>query len=188
MCSVNNGHWNYPIDIDINNWFGFIYRIVEKSTGKEYIGKKQFWAMRKRSYKGRKNKKITYKESDWKTYTGSSNTLNKQIEENGKDQYLFLIESLHESKGSLYYAEVEKQVKENVLRECLDDGITPKFYNGQISAVRFKPKLPTQNEILHNIDNYKHTILNESVSKINNAEDYYGNDTFSAFKEKISGE
>lgn len=144
---MDNGHWQYPKEINPEEWFGFVYRIVEKSTGKEYIGKKQFWAVTRKKIKNRKNRKRIVKEGKWRTYTGSSKALNAAIAEHGMDKYTFTIESLHTTKGSLFYAEVEKQVKENVLREKLKDG-TPKYYNRQIAGVRFIPAEPTEAEIL----------------------------------------
>jgi hypothetical protein len=132
------GHWEFPHEFDINDWFGFIYRIVEVNTGREYIGKKQFFSKRTKAVKGRKNRKHFQKESDWRTYTSSSVELNKAIDLYGKDNYKFLIVSLHKTKGSLHYREVEMQIMEDVLRQRLPSG-TRKYYNGNISAVKFYP-------------------------------------------------
>ena len=115
------GHWNYNgDDFDPTEWLGFVYRIIEKDTGKEYIGKKSFWSNIKK-YKGRNPKKETI-ESNWKTYTSSSKYLNEQILLKGKDNYEFHIISLHTTEGCLSYAEIELQVKEDVLRANLADG------------------------------------------------------------------
>jgi hypothetical protein len=132
------GHWEFPYEFDITEWFGFIYRIVELNTGREYLGKKQFFSNRTKAVKGRKNRKHFKIESDWKKYSGSSIELNKSIELYGKDNYKFLIVSLHKTKGSLHYREVELQVTEDVLRTRLPSG-TRKYYNGNISAVKFYP-------------------------------------------------
>jgi len=132
------GHWIYPGEFVVDDWFGFIYRIIEKDTGKHYIGKKQFHSYTRKSIKGKKNKKLIIKENDWKTYTSSSTHVNSQIELKGKDNFIFLIESLHKTKGSLFYAEIELQVSENVLREKFEDGAR-KYYNGQIAGVKFLP-------------------------------------------------
>jgi len=133
------GHWKFDKEFVPDEWFGFIYRITDLNTGQEYIGKKQFHTHIRKAVKGRKNKKRISKESAWKEYTSSSTHVNKAIEENGKDKFIFQIESLHKSKGSLYYAEVEKQIMENVLKAKMTDGTTPKYYNKQIGAVRFIP-------------------------------------------------
>lgn len=132
------GHWEFPYEFDPNEWFGFIYRITELHTGRQYVGKKQFHSNRTKVVKGRKNRKHYKKESDWKKYTGSSQELNKAIEEHGKENYKFQIESLHKTKGSLHYQEVVVQITEDVLRVRMPDG-TRKYYNGHISAVKFIP-------------------------------------------------
>lgn len=144
------GHWEFPNKFDADEWFGFIYRIVHTPTGKSYVGKKQFHSYTRKKIKGRKNRKKIIKESNWKKYTGSSKQLNGDIETLGKDQFEFIIESLHETRGSLFYAEVEKQVKENVLRETLDNG-ERKYYNGHIGSTKFLPPLETIKESTHRI-------------------------------------
>jgi hypothetical protein len=135
---MNIGHWEFSKEFDPSDFFGFIYRITELNTGREYIGKKQFTKMQRKVVKGRKNRKIVHSESNWKTYTGSSVELNAQIILNGIDNYKFEIMSLHKSKGSLYYAEVEAHVFENVLRAKLPNG-DRKYFNKQIAAVKFLP-------------------------------------------------
>ncbi len=130
------GHWNYPGEFDPEEWFGFIYRIVDLTTNKEYIGKKQFWSTQRKIVKGRKNRKIVQKPSDWRKYTSSSKHVNDAISETGKDNFLFLIESLHKSKASLHYGEVETQINEDVLRAKLPDG-SRKYYNKMIANMKF---------------------------------------------------
>lgn len=142
------GHWEFDYEFDINDWYGFVYRIIEIPTGKEYIGKKQFFSRTRKTVKGRVNKKIVKKESDWKTYSSSSEHLIKAINETGKHNFKFLIESLHKTKGSLHYAEVRAQILEDVLRTKLSDNITPKYYNRQVSAVKFIPPEENDDETL----------------------------------------
>ena len=142
---MDTGHWKFDKDFDPDEWFGFIYRIVDLTTGREYIGKKQFHSYTRKVIKGRKNRKKVTKESNWKEYTGSSTELNEQIELKGKESFDFFIESLHKTKGSLYYAEVEKHIKENVLRERMENG-ERKYYNKQTGSVKFLPPLPTLEE------------------------------------------
>lgn len=172
---MNNGHWQYVAEINFEEWFGFIYRIVEISTGREYIGKKQFKSYTKKKVAGRKNKKSMVKQSDWKKYTGSSTHLNKAIEENGMDNYAFFIESLHASRGSLFYAEVHTQITENVLRVRLADGITPKYFNRQVAGVRFIPPVESLAESVANIKNYiaEHNATPDSQGNLT-YQQYYG--------------
>lgn len=133
---MKSNHWNW--DGDPNEYFGFIYRITEVPTGRMYIGKKQFKSTTRKAVPGRKNKQVIYKDSNWRSYTGSSQHLNKAITANGIENYKFEIISLHYSKGALHYAEVELQVKEDVLRKKLSDG-TPMYYNKNIAGTKFIP-------------------------------------------------
>lgn len=149
---VDLGHWEFVEEFNIDEWFGFVYRIIEISSGREYIGKKQFFSHRTKAVKGRKNRKHFKVESDWKSYTGSSIELNKAIEANAKLNYRFIIESLHKTKGSLHYAEVEMQIKEDVLRTTLPSG-ERKFYNGHIAAVKFLPPAEHSEESKMKISN-----------------------------------
>ena len=136
--TADTGHWEFPHDFNTDDWFGFLYRIIEVPTGMEYVGKKQFHQHLRKTVKGRVNKKKVTKDSDWKTYTGSSVRLNEAIKINGHDKYRFEIVSLHKTRASLVYAEVKCQIMEEVLRTKLPNG-TRKFYNGLIASVKFIP-------------------------------------------------
>jgi hypothetical protein len=150
---MDTGHWEFPYNFEVSDWYGFIYRIVELDTGREYIGKKQLWATTRKKIKGRKNRKVIKKESKWREYTGSSTHLNAAIAEKGKENYRFYIESLHKTKASMSYAETRKQILEDVLRTKLDDG-TPKYYNKQIGHVKFIPPDETDEEAKMRIDSF----------------------------------
>ena len=144
---MDTGHWNFEHEFDPDKAFGFVYRIIEIDSGREYIGKKQFKSHRKKKVAGRKNRKTVTKDTNWLTYTGSSKELNEQIIIKGKENYKFDILSIHETRGSLYYAEVRLQVMEDVLRKKLPDNNTKKYYNKAISAVKFIPPADTEDEI-----------------------------------------
>lgn len=119
------GHW-VPVDslYLTESFFGFVYKIENKITGKYYIGKKQCnKKIKKKPLKGRVNKRITVSESDWKTYTGSSNDLNEDIKKYGKDNFSFTILKICGSKWELAYEEIKEQLKRDVLRDDLS-------YNG----------------------------------------------------------
>ena len=86
------GHWQYHENFPKESCYGFIYEITNISTKRSYIGKKQIEKVIKRPpLKGKKNKRHVITESDWKTYTGSCNILNEQIEDMGKDKFQFKI-------------------------------------------------------------------------------------------------
>ena len=112
---------------DIGNLFGFVYRITNLQSGKQYIGRKYFW--HKRKPKGGKRRVTS--ESDWKRYYGSSDDLKRDIREIGKDSFRREILSLHETLGKVNYEETKQLFLHNVLMEALDDG-TPMYYNSNI--------------------------------------------------------
>jgi len=132
------GHWNFygnfPNYFDTSTYTGFIYMIENKVTNQFYIGKKQM------RHGGKKKSKTYGKEMPWRTYTGSSTHLNNAIKEIGKDKFEFLIIDLYKTKGGLYYAEAYSQMLLGVMTEKLECGVAPRFYNGQIAAIRFAPK------------------------------------------------
>lgn len=119
------GHWMLDESLYLTeSFFGFVYKIENKITGKYYIGKKQCSRkIKKKPLKGRVNKRITVSESDWKTYTGSSNDLNEDIKKYGKENFNFTILKICGSKWELAYEEIKEQLKRDVLRDKLS-------YNG----------------------------------------------------------
>ena len=112
---------------DICDFFGYVYLITNKTTGKKYIGRKYF--VQKRKPKGGKRRVTS--ESDWKKYYGSSPELKADISRYGKDNFSREILSLHETLGKVNYEETKQLFLNNVLMESLDDG-TPMYYNSNI--------------------------------------------------------
>ena len=112
---------------DIGDYYGFVYRITNTTSGKSYIGRKYF--VQKRKPKGGKRKVTS--ESDWKRYFGSSEELNQDIKRIGRSAFRREILSLHETLGKVNYEETKQLFLHNVLTEALDDG-TPKYYNSNI--------------------------------------------------------
>lgn len=132
--SEDLGHWVLAEGLDYSpNRYGFIYLIVNKLTGKKYIGKKQCVSkVRRKPLKGQKRVRLGYKESDWKSYTSSSKELNEDITRHGKDNFQFVILDWCDSKWELGYKEIKKQIEENVL---LQEG----WYNGILNCRLKKP-------------------------------------------------
>ena len=114
---------------DIGDFFGYVYRITNLQTGKQYIGRKYFTQRRKpRSGKGKR--RVT-SESDWKKYYGSSKELKDDVKKFGHSIFRREIISLHETLGKVNYEETKQLFLNNVLIEALDDG-TPAYYNSNI--------------------------------------------------------
>jgi hypothetical protein len=129
---MDTGHWEVCGEIP-ENAFGFIYEITNNKNGKMYLGRKQMIKRIKRPpLKGKKRKRIDYVSSDWKTYTGSSDRLNNDIEAIGKDMFSFKILRFCNSKWELAYEETKIQFEKDVL-------IKEDFYNGIINCRIGKP-------------------------------------------------
>ena len=92
-CSYTNP-WYYngkPFDSsDIQDFFGFVYLIQNRTSGKRYIGRKYLWSYR--TPKGKKRKLKS--ESNWKDYYGSCPELKEDIDKFGKENFSRTILSL----------------------------------------------------------------------------------------------
>lgn len=130
------GHWKLKEGLEfIPNAFGFIYTITNNAINpsKHYIGKKQCLSRIKRKpLKGKTRNRIDHKESDWKTYTGSSKELNEDIEKYGKENFEFVILEWCGSKFELGYKEIKLQILKDVL-------LNENYYNGIINCRLGKP-------------------------------------------------
>ena len=125
---------------ELERYQGFVYEVEEVDTGMKYIGKKQIVKKTKRPpLKGKKRKRIIVGESDWKTYTGSSDRLNKDIEVLGKDKFKFNIIRSCGNKSELAYMETFYQFQaEALIREDYYNGIL----NVRIGKVKFTQSPP----------------------------------------------
>lgn len=129
---MDTGHWKVYQAVP-EDAFGFIYEIVNIINGKKYIGRKQMKRkIRRLPLKGKKRKRVDYVDSDWKTYTGSSDALNIDIAANGKDKFVFKILKFCNSKFELSYFEAKMQFEKDVL-------LSEDYYNGIINCRIGKP-------------------------------------------------
>jgi hypothetical protein len=113
---------------------GFVYLITNLVTGRKYIGKK-LAKFSKTTYKvvklkngNKKKKKIRSKiDSDWLTYYGSNDELNKDIQTLGQENFKREILYYCNSKAQCSYIEAREQFRHQVLE-------SDAYYNGQISV------------------------------------------------------
>lgn len=107
---------------------GFVYLITNLTNDKKYVGKKLArFKVTRPPLKGKKNKRRSSKESDWKTYWGSSDHLNADVEEFGEENFTREILHYCQSRGMLSYLEAKEQFDREVL-------LTDEYYNGIINV------------------------------------------------------
>ena len=148
------GHWQLlenvtlPEDFEENPPLGFVYRIENKETGKFYIGQKKIIKVEKRPpLKGKVRKRKIVKQSDWKTYCGSSNDLKNDVKTLGEDKFKFTIIRFCDSKWECSYWELYHQMHNHVLfREDSYNGII----NVRIS--KFQKFIDQYREEIQNLD------------------------------------
>jgi hypothetical protein len=115
-------------------YVGFVYLITNKVTGKKYIGKK-LSKFRKITYQTvklkngiKKKKKIRSKiDSDWQTYYGSNEELNRDVEQLGTENFTREILYYCKSKAECSYIEAREQFSRRVLE-------SDEWYNGHIQV------------------------------------------------------
>ena len=112
---------------DIGDSFGFVYRITNLQTNKQYIGRKYFVQKRKPRGGGRR---VT-SESNWKKYYGSCPELTTDIKTIGKELFKRELLSVHPTVGKTNYEETRQLFLNDVLTSKLDDG-SPAYYNSNI--------------------------------------------------------
>lgn len=142
------GHWE-GLPPDPGNYFGFIYKITHIPSGREYIGKKQYYNAKKppgcsRRCADRQSKEWKEKcwgPSNWRVYRGSSPSLSKFMESvNDDSQFTYEIICQCRSKAILHYMELRILWECDVMRTRMEDGVTYKYFNNSIGSIKFKVK------------------------------------------------
>jgi hypothetical protein len=123
------GHWQTKLILEKNELpYGFVYQITNLTNNRKYIGKKQCFSIKKlKPLKGKKNKRHKLTETDWKSYTSSSNELNADISKLGKENFKFEILKWCSSKSEMNYFEAKIQFDNDVL-------LSDNYYNGIINV------------------------------------------------------
>jgi len=123
--------WMYndePVENIPEGYIGFVYLITNLTNNRKYIGKKLTeFKTTKPPLKGKKNKRRGTKESDWRTYWGSSDKLLADIAALGDDKFTREILFYCMSRGELSYIEAKQQFDRKVLE-------TDDYYNGIINV------------------------------------------------------
>ena len=115
-------HQGNIVEILPEDCVGFVYEITNLLSGKRYIGKK-LAKFAKTTYKTvklkngtKKRKKIKNKiDSDWQTYYGSNDQLNKDVAALGQDNFTREILYYCYSKAECSYIEAREQFTRKVL-------------------------------------------------------------------------
>jgi hypothetical protein len=107
---------------------GFVYIITNLKSGRKYIGKKLAQFKRtKPPLKGKKLKRRSTVESDWRDYWGSSEALQADVLSLGPENFRREILYICQSKAEMSYLEAREQFERKVLES--DD-----YYNGIINV------------------------------------------------------
>jgi hypothetical protein len=109
----------------IEEYYGFVYCITEKETGKKYIGRKYFTKSKTKQVKGKK-KKIRV-ESDWIDYYGSNKELLEEIEKKGKESFIREILHLCKTRSETNYFETWEIFNRHAL-------LSEEYYNQWVSC------------------------------------------------------
>ena len=106
----------------------FVYLITNTFNDRKYVGKKLAkFKVTRPPLKGKKRKRKSLKESDWRTYWGSSDHLNADVEQLGPNNFTREILYYCTSRGELSYLEAKEQFDREVLK-------TDEYYNGIINV------------------------------------------------------
>ena len=130
MTKIQN-KWTYqgePVEELPEDCEAFVYLITNLINHKKYVGKKLAkFKTTKKPLKGKKNKRRGTKESDWKTYWGSSAQLIDDVEKLGEHRFTREILYYCPSRGTASYLEAQEQFERKVLE-------TDDYYNGIINV------------------------------------------------------
>ena len=170
---MNYGHWKTLKEVDVNDFIAFTY-VIEFSNGTKYIGAKKMWKNIKTppsSFKRRKD----FIESDWKTYTSSSNEVNESISK-GIHPSNYIIIGFYKTWGTALFAEAMLQIHNNVLADytwlnkhieghftssCLDPNIEFDIDNWKkYQEGKLKPKSYDVSETLYDTLSEKDIVVN----------------------------
>lgn len=116
------GHWRI-VDlptleeeyVDLSKYIGFVYVMIF-DDGSKYIGAKKIWKrITKPPCEFKRGPRKGFEQSDWRTYTSSSNEVNYKIE-NGIYPKEYLIVGFYDSWGKTLFAEAMLQLEVDIFK------------------------------------------------------------------------
>lgn len=116
------GHWrvvDLPTlkeeNVDLSKYIGFVYVMIF-DDGSKYIGAKKIWKrITKPPCEFKRGPRKGFEQSDWRTYTSSSNEVNYKIE-NGIYPKEYLIVGFYDSWGKTLFAEAMLQLEVDIFK------------------------------------------------------------------------
>jgi len=140
------GHWVYTgVNVDISQYFGFVYLVINKTKNKFYIGKKQLWTYKKNTY-------TKTGKSFWRSYKTSSVQL--QLDEKEGDDMSYHILGVFQTRAWCNYSEAWLQMVLCTITDRDTSG-QRKWYNNQVAPIRYIPKE----------DHAQHETMNKAAKK-----------------------
>ena len=124
--TLANGHWDYSKQMGTDAYAGFLYLIVNKETGKSYIGRKQYRVM------GKKRSKGYGKSSNWRVYKSSAKPLLADIKALGNESFDFYCIAEFVDKRDLHYAEVKAIMHYDAI-------VSDRWYNNHAPEIYVPP-------------------------------------------------
>ena len=144
---VHYGHHWEGMAEDREDYFGFTYRITDRSTGRMYLGAKQFyyWDGPVRGYKCTDPRDedwdpSLWRDGEWATYISSSKPMQAIIGDS-PHKFKFEVTRMWRNKLDLFHAELREQIEADVLNAVDDDG-NYIYFNEQIMGVEYRPPVP----------------------------------------------
>lgn len=131
---------------EAKDWYGFIYEIRNTKNGRRYIGRKFFTGAGTKQVNGKK-KKIR-KDSDWRTYYGSSDELKADVALFGKESFEREILILCKTRGDCNYQETKMIFLTDALlkKEFYNSWASCKIHAGHVKNLWIKnEKFDVQN-------------------------------------------
>jgi Kyanoviridae NAD synthetase len=117
---------------DVEGYVAFVYCIENTATGRLYLGKKRLRKkVSRKPLKGKKRRRISYKESDWRVYWGSNEVLQEEVKQLGPDIFTRTILRLCKTLSESSYYETKYQFEQDVL-------LRPKEFYNEWLAIRIR--------------------------------------------------